>query len=561
MRKSFYLLTVLLGLLLACASPEKMKEQADQIKAKCTPAVLEAKAGVVRAKIDVSFPEKFFHPNAILEVQPVLKYEGKEELLPIKMLQGEKVKENHTVITQRGGGYSQDVSFNYTDKMRSATLELRVTLIVKGQRFPYPSDIKIADGTLATYTLANVVPVPVWMGNEYQKTIMDSLDAEIKFLINQANIRPAELKKESFNVLESFLLDAARDSSKTVKHLQILSYASPDGSYELNEKLSDNRAKSSISALGARFKKSKLPFDKNAVAMKHTAEDWEGFQALMRASNIRDKELILRILSMYSDSEVREREIKNIASIYTVVADKILPELRRSKFLVAVEKANLNDEQLKAIIEAGAMDSLDVEQLMYSANLYVENSTTLEAIYKMVANKFGDVRGYNNLGTLYLLQNELEEAKIALDSAMAIDPESKEVKNNMGYLLLKLGKIEDGEKQLVASGLEESKEGLAYIAITKGRYEQAVLLTKGSNSVLEGLALLLYEKVSDAKIILEQLPTAQAFYLRAIAGARLNIDVDVLDNLKKAINLDPASYKELATKDAELAAFRDKISQ
>ncbi|MGL4955806.1 MAG: hypothetical protein ACRC9X_01345, partial [Bacteroidales bacterium] len=156
MRKSFYLLTVLLGLLLACASPEKMKEQADQIKAKCTPAVLEAKAGVVRAKIDVSFPEKFFHPNAILEVQPVLKYEGKEELLPIKMLQGEKVKENHTVITQRGGGYSQDVSFNYTDKMRSATLELRVTLIVKGQRFPYPSDIKIADGTLATYTLANV---------------------------------------------------------------------------------------------------------------------------------------------------------------------------------------------------------------------------------------------------------------------------------------------------------------------------------------------------------------------------------------------------------------------
>ncbi|MGL4364274.1 MAG: tetratricopeptide repeat protein [Bacteroidales bacterium] len=560
MRKSIYSLTVLLGLLLACGSPEKMKEQADQIKAKCTPAILEAKAGVVIAKIDVSFPEKFFHPDAILEIQPVLKYEGGEDVLPSKILQGEKVKANNAVIPQRGGSYTQDVSFNFTDKMRLATLELRVTLVAKGQRFQYPKDIKLADGTLATYTLAEVVPIPVWFKDDYQKTMMDSLDAEIKFLINQANIRPTELKKEDFNLLESFLLDATKDSSKTIKQLQVLSYASPDGALSLNEKLADNRSKSSINALVSRFKKSKLTLDQKAISIDQTAEDWDGFQSLMRGSDIQDKELILRILSMYSDSEIREREIKNIATVYTAIADKVLPALRRSKFLVTVEKANLNDEQLKSAIEENAMDSLDVEQLMYAATLYIDNSVVLEAIYKMVAEKFGDVRGYNNLGTLYLLQNKLENAKIALDSAIKIAPESKEVKNNLGYLLLKLGQMEDAEKQLIAAGLEQSKEGLAYLAISKGRYEQAVLLSKGSNSIIEGLALLLHSKVSDAKIVLGKIPTAKSFYLRSVAGARLNIDVDVLDNLKKATAID-ASLKEFALKDAELATFRDKINQ
>lgn len=572
MKRRIYCLAVSLGLIIAsCGSPEKMKDAADQIKATCTPAVLEANAGVIKATIDVSFPEKYFHPDAILEMLPVLKYEGGEVAGTVMVLQGEKVKDNNKVIAQKGGKYSQDVTFDYTDAMKVATLEIRPTLVMKkGQKLQFPKDIKVADGVIATYKLAEVEVKPAFFADSYQKTTEESKDAQILFVINKADVRSSELSKEDVKLLQQFVADALpkeaakpakgkkvaeqpQPSNKTLKGLQISSYASPDGGMDLNEKLSNNRGKSTDDALVQFFKKSKVQMDKNLIDIKHTAEDWDGFKKLMEQSDIQDKELVLRVLSMYSDPDVREREIKNISAVYTVIADKILPQLRRSKLKATVEVANLNDDQIKTLVSAGKLDTLKAEQLLYAAKLYEGDDATQMSLYKKAAEKYHDVRGFNNLGAMYLKQGKLDEAKVALDSAMAIQADAK-VKNNMGYVLLKQGKVAEAEKLLAAAGLDESKPGMGYIAINKGDYSQAVTLLKGSGTFNEALALLLASRADEAKTVLGKLETPKAYYLKAVIGARQNVEADVMDNLNKAGDL-----KANAKKDAEFVAFWPKL--
>lgn len=561
MKRRFYCLAVSLGILAAsCSSPEKMKDAADQIKVKCTPEVLEARGGTIQAKLTVAFPGKYFHPDAILEMLPVIKYAGAELAGTAKVLQGEKVKDNNTVITQKGGEYTQELTFNFVDEMKVATLEVRPTLIVKGQRLPFPNDIKAADGVIATYKLAEVEVAPATSDDSYLKTIEESKEAEIKFIINQAIVRNSELNKSDVKALEKFVADALKGKTKqTVKELKISSYASPDGTEALNEKLSTNRGKSSNEALRNHLKKSKVSVAKNLVTVESTAEDWEGFKELMSASDIQDKELVLRVLSMHSDPAVREREIKNISAVYKVIADQILPELRRSKLLATVEIANLTDAEIKARVDAGELNKLDAEQLLYAANnLYTDEAVKVK-LYREAGEKYSDYRGYNNLSALYLAQKKTNDAKSAVDAAVAANGSSDaQVKNNAGYVALLQGNAAEAEKQLVGTGIDESKAGLGYIAIAKGEYAQALTLLKGSKSVNEALALLLNGKVDEATAVLAGLNSAKAYYLKAVAGARKKSESDVLDNLNKAFELD-ATLRDASKKDAEFAAFWGKI--
>ena len=568
MKRKIFSLAVAVGLIIAsCGSPEKMKDAADQIKVTCTPAVLEAKGGVIDVTINVSFPEKYFHPEAVLEMLPVIKYEGGEVVGTPKVLQGDKVKDNNTSIAVTGGSYEQKISFDYKDEMKVSSLEVRATLIdAKKGRIQFPKDIKIADGVIATYKLAEVEVKPAFFGDSYEKSVFETQDAQILFAINRAEIRSAELSKADVKLLQQFVAAALpkepvkgkkqpeQPSVKTLKGLQISSYASPDGAMSLNEKLSNSRGKSTDVALANFFKQSKVKMDKGLVEIRNTAEDWEGFKQLMEASSIQDKELVLRVLSMYSDPEVREREIKNISAVYTVIADKILPQLRRSKLSATVEVANLADEQIKAFVDNGQLDTLDAEQLLYAAvQLYTEDEAMQITLYKKLAEKFNDARGYNNLGAIYLAKDNLDEAKAALDAALAINADAK-IKNNVGYLLLKQGNVDEAEKQLAAAGLEESKAGLGYIAIGKGSYDQAVTLFRGTGSINEPLALLLAGKLDEAKSTLNNLDVPKAYYLKAVIGARQNVEVDVTENLDKAGDL-----KAEAKKDAEFVAFWQKL--
>ncbi|MDR2814938.1 MAG: hypothetical protein LBB79_09860 [Prevotellaceae bacterium] len=558
MKRKIYCLAVSVGLVVAsCGSPEKMKDAADQIKVTCTPQVLEARAGTIEAKITVTFPEKFFHPDAVLEMLPVIKYAGGEVAGTAKVLQGEKVKDNNTVISQKGGSYTQDLKFDFIDEMRVSTLEVRPTLIVKGQRLQFPKDIKAADGVFATYKLAEVEAVPVICEDSYTKSVEESKEAEIKFIINQAAVRNTELSKADVKALEKFVADALK-SKQNVKELRISSYASPDGAESLNEKLSTNRGKSSNDALLTYLKKSKISAAKDLVSVENTAEDWEGFQELMAASDIQDKELVLRVLSMYSDPAVREREIKNISAVYKVIADQILPELRRSKLLATVEIANLNDDEIKALVDADNLEQLDVEQLIYAANNLYTDKNVKASLYKKAGEKFSDYRAYSNLVALYLAQKETNDAKLAADAALAANNSNATVKNNAGYVALLQGNTAEAEKQLASAGLDASKSGLGYIAIGKGEYSQALTLLKGSKSVNEALALLLTGKVDEASAVLANLNSAKAYYLKAVIGARKNSESDVLNNLNKAFDMD-ATLKDASKLDVEFAAFWQKI--
>lgn len=561
MKRRIICLAAFLGLIVAsCGSPEKMKDSADQISVTCEPKVLEARAGVINAKITVTFPEKYFNTSAVLEMLPVLKFEGGEMEGTVKILQGEKVKDNYTVIAEKGGSYTQDVQFTYDDsKMRKASLEIRPTLIMKDKRVPFPADIKAADGVVATYKLAEIEVNPAFLQDNYSQVISEEKRAQIMFLVNQSNVRSNQLKRDDVKELEKFIADAnKKGSNTTIKNVTISSYASPEGPLKRNETLSVERGKAANTTLNSAMRRSKVKLDKSIVGMEHTAEDWDGFQELVAASNIQDKELILRVLSMYSDPVVREREIRNMSKVYKILAETVLPELRRSKIIAEAEVQLLNDEQIKALVDAKNIDSLNVEQLLYAAGKLYEDNDTKIYLYKAAADKFGDYRAFNNLGAVYLGQKNTSEAKSALQAAAEKNADDASVKNNLGYVALLEGNLGEAEKQLTASGIDQSKAGIAYLAFDKGEYANAETLLSGSKSFNEALAQLLNGKADAAKSTLNGMETAKAYYLSAVIAARANSASDVQSNLQKAYQAD-ASLKDYAQKDAEFVNFQPQI--
>jgi outer membrane protein OmpA-like peptidoglycan-associated protein len=563
--KKFYSIVLLTALLVgACGNPEKMKDTAGQISVTCDPSVLTATAGVVKAKIRVNFPNKFFDPTAVLEMLPVLKYNGQELPFEAKIVQGEKVKENYTVIRSTGGSYTQEIEFQYDEKYAKSTLFVRPTLIVKGQRIQFPNDIKAADGVTSLYTLAEAEVVPLLLNDRYQKSEEYTENAEIKFLINQYNVRPSELKKGEWKTLNDFLISTLKSNQVQLKEIQISSYASPDGPTEKNEMLSTKRGKSANDILSKQLAKSKLKLDQKLLNVKHTAEDWEGFQKLMEASNIADKQLILRVLSMYNDPQVREREIKNIAAVYKVIADKVLPELRRSQLSIKVSQLALTDNDIKGLVDNNKLDTLTVEQLLYAAsNLYRGNATVPEKLYQYTAKKFGDYRAYSNLGAIALSKKNFTVAKENLDAALAAadkdataqDADKLIINNNLGYVALLQGKNSDAGKLLTVAGLDASKAGLGYLDILKGEYINAETLLRNLQSFNEALALVLNGKLDAANAVLAKQSTPKAYYLKAVIAARNNLADDVKSNLDKA----GAEWKEKAKQSVEFANFQTQL--
>ncbi|GHT66129.1 hypothetical protein FACS189452_01460 [Bacteroidia bacterium] len=564
MKNQFVYVCASLLLLAGCSNPEKMKDVANQVRVSCEPSVLSATAGKVKATITVTFPDKYFDASAVLEMLPVVKYNGMERTLEAKVLQGEKVKDNNTVIRASGGSYSQDIEFDYNDAMSISSLEVRPTLIVKDKRIPFPQDFKAASGIIANYLLAEAEAIPVVLGDDYQKAAEIVKNAEIKFLINQTAVRPGELKKEDLVALRDFLLnDIAQAKNTKLKNLKISSYASPDGPLAKNEALSVGRGKAANTTINDLLKKSKskskykLPAD--ALKIEHTAEDWEGFQQLMEASSIADKQLVLRVLSMYSDPQVRETEIKNISKVYQEIAQTVLPELRRSKLVLTAEALNLSDEELKARIESNQLDALTAEQLLYSAlNFYSDDVATQKSLYQYTADKYNDYRVLNNLGAIFLAEGNLAEARRVLESALALEPSNTHVNNNLGYIALAEGDNDQAEKFLLVAGLDASKVGLGHIAILKGNYSHAVTLLSDLKSVNSGLAFLLTGNLGKASAALSDVDEPTAYYILAIIAARNNDANGVKNNIAKAAAQD-VTWKEKAKKNIEFAQFLPQI--
>jgi hypothetical protein len=559
MKRRIICLAAFLGLIAAsCGSPEKMKDSADQISVACEPKVLEAHAGVINAKITVSFPEKYFNTSAILEMLPVLKFEGTEMEGTVKILQGEKVKDNYTVIAEKGGSYTQDVQFTFDDsKMRKASLEIRPTLVVKDKRIPFPADIKAADGVVATYKLAEIEVKPAFLQDSYTQVIAEEKRAQIMFLVNQSNVRSNQLKREDVKELEKFIADAGKEGSNTViKNVTISSYASPEGPLQRNEALSVERGKAASTTLNSAMKRSKVKLDKSVVEMEHTAEDWDGFQELVAASDIQDKELILRVLSMYSDPTTREQELRNMSKVFRILEDKVLPELRRSVMIAKVQVANYTDDELKAMVNANNIESLDTEALLYAATLYNDLPTKTK-LYKKAADKYGDDRAYTNLAGAYLAQGDVANAKAAVNSIK--NKNVAAAKNNQGLVALADGIINNASQLFNEAGsLAPAKQNAGIVAIDKGMYDAAASALAGTGTFNEALALVLTDKLDAADRILANLDTGKASYLRAVIAARKGNASNVSSYLNAAYAKD-ASLKARAQNDIEFAKFASSI--
>lgn len=552
----------LAGLVITSCSPlNKMKKKASNINYKVTPEVLEAKANMVDVKVDVTIPPKYFNKNVTLVATPVLKFQGGEKAFEPKTLQGESVQGNNTVVPYAAGKtISYTGQMPYEDAMRIS--ELFVTIEgKKGKKSASFDPVKVADGIVATAMLVNNSPAASIGKDNFERITKEEQEAAIYYLINSAQIRTKEISSKEIKEMEKFIKDAKAAENKQLKSINIQSYASPDGPLSLNEKLSENRESGSEGFVKKNLKKNKIEEYKNLDFFKKyvVAEDWEGFKKAMEESNIRDKELILRVLAMNSDPEVREREIKNIASAYSVVADQILPKLRRSKFTVNVEKIGKSDEQIKTLAKSNPSE-LNVEELLYSATLF-DNDADKLAIYETAMKQFPeDWRGFNDAGMILFEMDKIAQAKVNFDKANTLSPNNKVVKNNLGAVDLKNGDVKGAEVLFgAATGAgDEVNYNKGIVAIMKGDYKAAVDYFGKCNCDNAALANLLAGNNNEAMKKLNDNKDASALtsYLKAVVAARNNDVNAVLSNLKAACAKD-AAMKQMAATDIEFAKLFD----
>ena len=538
-----FLSAAILGIAaVACSSPEKMAEMAENVTVKCNPAVLEVVAGEIDATVSVTYPEDYFHPKAILEVTPVIVYEGGEVKMEPYMFQGEKVQDNYQVVPSAGTTVTKKVHFAYAPGMEKCYLELRGTVKYKAKSIDLPTK-KVADGANTTYMLVCQKGKLDLKADNYQEIIKQTAEGQVLYTINNATVRNSQLKSQSIKDFQAALEEIKANERKTITSTDVVAYASPDGDVALNEKLSDNRSKSAEKAFGKVTKKN--PVDA-PVNVKSIGEDWEGFQSLVAGSDLEDKDLIIRVLSMYSDPAVREKEIKNMSAVYKTLAKEVLPELRRARFIANVEYQNYTNEELLSLIEEN-IDVLDETALLRAATLVKENDQKV-AIYKKAVEKYNSANGQYNLAVTYLKMDKVNDAKAALGKCA----QDSDWNNAMGVIALREGKKDEAAKYFKAAGSETAKENLAVVDVLNGKYADAAAQLAGKDGYNAALVALLNGNTAPAAALKCDCPNAA--YLRAVAAARQGKADAVKANIEKASKCEKLA--ERAAKDIEFAQFR-----
>ena len=552
MTKKFYLplLVALVAVLSSCSS--KLDElSADYFSV--TPQVLEAVGGKVPATINGTFPEKYFNKKAVVEVTPVLKWDGGQAVGQSAVFQGEKVEGNdQTIAYKAGGNYTMKTVFDYVPEMAKSELFLEFTAKVGNKEVAIPA-VKVADGVISTSEIVaqTVATANVALGEDaFQRIIKEKYDANIMFLIQQANVRSSELKTaKAFQEEVKAIGEAA---NKQITNIEISAYASPDGALDLNQGLAEKRQDATAKVVNKNLKKDKMEAN---VDTKYTAEDWEGFQELVSKSNIQDKELILRVLSMYKEPEQREQEIKNISSVYSDLADEILPQLRRSRLTLNYEIIGKSDEEIANLADNNAKE-LSLEELLYAATL-AKDAAKKEAIYTKATQLFpNDYRAFNNLGKLAYEAGDMDKAENLLKKALTVK-ENPEANMNLGLVALAKGKAAEAESYLgKAAGNPELNEALGNLYVAQGQYERAVNAFGDAKTNSAALAQILAKDYNKAKSTLAAVanPDGYTDYLNAVIGAKTNNAAMVISNLKSAVAKDSSLAKKAAT-DLEFAKY------
>ncbi|HUX55680.1 MAG TPA: hypothetical protein VMV77_01815 [Bacteroidales bacterium] len=556
--RSYFILIIAATIMTSCSGLNKMKKNSNLIKYEVTPKVLEAHAGIVTVTIKGTFPAKYFDKKTTVTATPVLTYAGGEAAFEkVQVLQGESVEANNKVITSTGGDFTYTSTIPYTEAMKISELVLKVKA-TRGTTSLDFDPVKLADGVIATSTLVGKHSMAMMMKDNYARVTPEAQEADINYVINRANIRSSELKSEDIALLKEYIKTVDTDSARQFKTTVVSSYASPDGKLELNEKLSVNRGTAADKFIKKEFAKVEAAKTEGFFDSKTIAEDWDGFKTEVEKSTIQDKELILRVLSMYSDPDVREKEIKNMSAAFDVLKTDILPRLRRSKMMVNVDKIGRSDEQILAQVKSDPT-VLSLEELLYSATLTKDLNEQLKSYQAAAANTPKCIRAHNNIGYTYMALGKTDEAIGAFEAAKAIK-NNDVVKNNLGFTSLVKGDLATAEEYFnsMTAATKESKWGLGMIAITKGEYDKAVNYFGNEPCFNNALALVLKGDINKAKLMLDGMTELCKYgkpsYLKAIIGARLDDRDYTLNNLSEAIGFN-ADWKAYAKTDLEFAKF------
>lgn len=555
-KKILFALAVLALVFTACKPP---KEFIDKVKMNPNPAVY--KAGKVEVTFEGNFPEKYFTKKMTMTITPVLTTsDGRVYKGTPKTYQGQKIKDNNDVIQYKiGGKYTQSAIFEFEEGMETATITLEATVQTKKKTYEL-DPVVIGKGINITPTLVSLTPGTgdlnaLVISDNFQRIIEERTNAQIKYLINQSQIRSSELNQEEVKALTNTIKNLKNDTVRQIKGIEVSSYASPDGGIELNEKLAGNRGKSSENYINGQLRKIKAQV---SIESNVTAEDWEGFQALVNASNIEDKAVILRVLSMYTDPEEREAEIKKLSAAYKVLADEILPELRRSKMALVVNVIGKSDEEIARLAKEDAT-KLNEEELLYAATL-TNNMAEKQTIYAKATEQFpNSVRAFNNLGYAYYEQGKYAEAQRCFEKAISMDASNSAINYNMGLIMLTNNNVDKAEEYFgKAAGVGKSlNQAQGVIAILKGNYKKAAQLFGNDATNNAALAHILNNDNAAARRALDnnQNPNATTYYLRAVLAARTNNKAEYESNLAQASRLD-SKYATRGENDVEFNNVR-----
>ncbi len=555
MKKILYSSFAIGGLVLLTGCNSKMNQfKADYFTTNPNP--LEVVGSTVPATVTGNIPAKFFKKNAVVTVTPVLMYGDQQTAASSVTYQGEKVRGNNPVVNYSNGGtLTIPVNYVYTPEMQKSELYLTFNVQQGNKQYVLPQ-VKVADGIIATAALADPATVnPATANDKFQRIINEKYTADIRFLINQAIVRQGELDSQGIKDLNSQLRAAAEAPNQEIEEINISSYASPEGAYDFNQRLAENREKNTTSYLEGQLKKDKIT-EFGELTKQFTAEDWEGFQQLVAASDIQDKDLILSVLSNVKDPEVREQEIRNLANVFETLADQILPQLRRSHITASVNIIGKSDEEIARLAQTNPSE-LNVEELLYAATLTDDNNRKAQ-IYEQVTKLYpNDFRGYNNLGKAQYVNKNYNSALANLNKAAQLAPNSSEVAMNQGLLQLINKDFSAANRSFSnAAGLEGLGDALGVYYLTQGDNAAAVKAFGSSKTNNAALAQLLTKDYAAAKNTLGAIanPDATTYYLNAVLGARTNNASMVTSNLSKAIQLDN-SLATMALNDLEFANF------
>lgn len=521
-----------------------------------TPTPIESVGTEVPAKVTGHIPAKFMVKNARVTATPVLKWADGEVKGEPSTLQGENVRANGQVVSYKEGG-TVLIPFEaaYQPGMEKSDLWIEFEVDQNGKLYALPQ-VKVGSGVISTSTLASAKTVtPAIAADNFQKVITEQYSANIHFLINQANVRASELQSGQFVDLNKQLREAAKAPNREIAGVTVNSFASPEGSYKFNEQLAQKREQNTTSMIESTMKKDKIT-EFGELTSSFTPEDWEGFQQLVEKSNIQDKELILSVLKMYKDPEEREREIRNLSTVFNELADQILPQLRYSRIVASVNVIGKSDEEMINLFNTDPQ-KLTVDEMLYLATLTNDDMKKMD-IYRKVTEQFpADYRGFNDLGMVQYERGDYSSARANFNKALSLNPAAKEPQMNLGLLSMLEGNMQQANEQLgAAAGIPEAGDALGVYYLTRGDLSKALTSFGGAKTNNAALAQILAKDYATARTTLSAIaePDATTYYLAAVLGARTGSENMVLTNLRQAIRLD-SSLLSRARNDLEFARY------